>query len=88
MLGNLHQEKVIHVIQEDDDQPSNEKPKQPTAETQLESINQQNEIDIMGGPAGTPEKKGPTTVREVVEQDNLFEIEMQVDTDIEGGIDI
>jgi len=30
----------------------------------------------MGGPAGTPEKKGPTTVREVVEQDNLFEIEM------------
>lgn len=43
----------------------------------------------MSGPiGGTPEKKGPITVREVVEQDNLFEIEMQVDSDLEGGIDI
>ena len=87
LLGNLHQEKVIHVIQDDEDEIS-DKPKAPAAETQLGEINQQNEVDIMGGPAGTPEKKGPTIVREVVEQDNLFEIEMQVDTDIEGGIDI
>jgi hypothetical protein len=65
-LGNLHQEKVIHVIQDDEDEIS-DKPKAPAAETQLGEISQQNEVDIMGGPAGTPEKKGPTTVREVVE---------------------
>jgi hypothetical protein len=33
LLGNLHQEKVIHVIQEDDEEASAEKPKQPASET-------------------------------------------------------
>lgn len=28
------------------------------------------------------------TQREVLEQDNIFEIEMQVESDVEGGIDI
>ena len=28
------------------------------------------------------------TIKEVIHQDNIFEIEMQVETDVEGGIDI
>jgi len=45
-----------------------------------------NEQDIKGN-VESP-SKGPRTQREVIEQDNIFEIEMTVESDIEGGIDI
>ena len=46
------------------------------------------EIDVGGSPQ---QKKNPAdqkTLREIVEQDNILEIEMQVESDVEGGIDI
>ena len=45
-----------------------------------------NEQDIKGNVESL--SKGPRTQREVIEQDNIFEIEMTVESDIEGGIDI
>lgn len=49
---------------------------------------QNNELEIdMGGPE--PQKKPELkTQQEILEQDNIFEIEMQVESDVEGGIDI
>ena len=42
---------------------------------------------VVSGPSGNskPEVK---SVKEIVHQDNIFEIEMQIDNDVEGGIDI
>lgn len=48
--------------------------------------NDELEIDIAGGPA--KQKQEIRMQREVLEQDNIFEIEMQVESDVEGGIDI
>lgn len=38
--------------------------------------------------AGGQQAIKPKSIKEVIEQDNIFEIEMQVDSDVEGGIDI
>jgi hypothetical protein len=38
--------------------------------------------------AGNQPQVKPKSIKEVIEQDNIFEIEMQVDSDVEGGIDI
>ena len=43
------------------------------------------EINIKGAAQGNTEVR---TVREVLHQDNIFEIEMQINSDVEGGIDI
>ena len=48
--------------------------------------NDEMEIDIAGGPA--KQKQEIRMQKEVLEQDNIFEIEMQVESDVEGGIDI
>jgi hypothetical protein len=37
---------------------------------------------------GSPQKEQVRTQREVIEQDNIFEIELQVESDLEGGLDI
>lgn len=49
--------------------------------------NDETEIDI-AGPAMKQPKQEVRMQREVLEQDNIFEIEMQVESDVEGGIDI
>ena len=49
--------------------------------------NDETEIDI-AGPAMKQPKPEVRMQREVLEQDNIFEIEMQVESDVEGGIDI
>ena len=36
----------------------------------------------------TTEKKGPQITKEVIHQDNIFEIDMRIESDIEGGLDI
>ena len=53
--------------------------------TAQEQFNE-HEIDI-----GSPQKKQAPEIQtrqEILEQDNIFEIEMQVESDVEGGIDI
>ena len=55
------------------------------AEMHPEPTNDETEIE-MGGPAKP--KQEVRMQREVLEQDNIFEIEMQVESDVEGGIDI
>ena len=47
--------------------------------------NEETEIE-MGGPA--KQRQEVRMQREVLEQDNIFEIEMQVESDVEGGVDI
>ena len=37
---------------------------------------------------GSPQKEQVKTQREVLEQDNIFEVELQVESDLEGGLDI
>lgn len=34
------------------------------------------------------EKKEPKINKEIIHQDNIFEIEMKIESDIEGGLDI
>ena len=43
-------------------------------------------IEIAAGGQGQQIK--PKSIKEVIEQDNIFEIEMQIESDVEGGIDI
>ena len=38
--------------------------------------------------ASMPSQLKPKSIKEVFSQDNIFEIEMNVDSDVEGGIDI
>lgn len=52
---------------------------------QQASTNDDGEIDM---PGPIKQKTEMRMQREVLEQDNIFEIEMQVESDVEGGIDI
>ena len=83
LLGNLHQEKVIYVIEEDQD--GNMQVEIPK-EQNLEEINENGDENIEI--AGAKQQQNTRTVKEVLEQSNIFEIEMQVESDVEGGIDI
>ena len=44
--------------------------------------------DLIGQNQNELPKKGPQVTKEVIHQDNIFEIEIKIDSDIEGGLDI
>ena len=52
----------------------------------MQEMSQDTQIDMRGG---SPQKDQVSrTQREVIEQDNIFEVEMHVESDLEGGLDI
>jgi hypothetical protein len=73
LLGNLHQDKTQTYIEEE-----------PVAENPSG--------DQMADSPEVPEVRDntptPKVIKEVLEQDNVFEIDMQLNSDVEGGIDI
>lgn len=83
LVGNLHQEKTIYVLEDDEENKGQQNPHQKS--TEMSYSPNENEVEIAAtGQNNEPQK----AVREVLHQDNIFEIEMQIESDVEGGIDI
>lgn len=103
LLANLHQEKVIMVIQDEDNQAESsqsQKEEYKGSENELTQTStptkqqqaSEDEVDVFGqrdnsmGIHNSGQKQ--RTEKETLHQDNIFEVEMQVDSDVEGGIDL
>ena len=74
---------------EGQEEASNENPGNEQIMSEMNNQDPYNELEIDVGVS--PQKKPQTelkTQQEILEQDNIFEIEMQVESDVEGGIDI
>lgn len=77
MLGNFHQAKTIRVIED-----------MPKDQFQLEwNPIVKDQMADAGVPLQDVEVE-QVIKKEVIHQDNIFEIEMRIESDIEGGLDI